>query len=290
MEGHLDHDRRYDFATESWIESILRLWKEPRVDFNGEFFKLKDCVSEPKPVSRPRPDLICAGMSEIGLRYTAKYTDAGFVTGATEDEIAKVSKRAKEIAAEYERSIKTFAMYTIVPGATDAEAQKRVELYINGTDDEAVAGMRASYSRKPDGRETSLVARSGRDGFMTSYIAGTAETICPEDCQHHRNRRSRRHDADLPGLYRRPAPFRRAGSARRQAHRRHPARGGIAVAWYARGVVADLTRQPIWSSEWMRGSSPRITLRYARLTVIGRVAIQRFRAGHGRTRYAVKAE
>ncbi len=121
----LDHDRRYDRATE-WIEIVLRLWAEQRVDYDGEFFQVKDCVSDPKPVSHPRPDLICAGMSEIGLRYTAKYTDAGFVAGRTEEEIAQVSRRAKEIAAEYNRTIKTFAMYTIVPGATDAEAEARV--------------------------------------------------------------------------------------------------------------------------------------------------------------------
>ena len=172
----LDHDRRYDRATE-WIEIVLRLWAEQRVDYDGEFFQLKDCVSDPKPVSHPRPNLICAGMSEVGLRYTAKYMDAGFVAGRTEEEIAAISRRAKEIAAEYGRAIKTFAMYTIVPGVTDAEAEARVEHYIAGTDDEAVAGMRASYDRKPDGRETSLVARSRQNGFMTSYITGNAETI-----------------------------------------------------------------------------------------------------------------
>ncbi len=174
--AELDHDRRYDLARE-WIEIILRLWSEPRVNYDGEFYKITDCVSDPKPVSKPRPDLICAGMSDVGLHYTAKYTDGGFVAGSTEEEIATVSRRAKEIAAGYGKTIKTFAMYTIVPGATDAEAEARVEHYIAGTDQEAVAGMRASYGRKPDGRETSLVARSRANGFMTSYLAGSADTI-----------------------------------------------------------------------------------------------------------------
>ncbi len=174
--AELDHDRRYDFARE-WIEIILRLWSESRVDYKGEFFEITDCVSDPKPVSSPRPDLICAGMSEVGLHYTAKYTDAGFVHGRTEEEIAAVSRHAKEIAAGYGKTIKTFAMYTIVPGATDAEAEARVEHYIAGTDSEAVAGMRASYGLKPDGRESALVTRSTRNGFMTSYIAGSADTL-----------------------------------------------------------------------------------------------------------------
>jgi pyrimidine oxygenase len=174
--AELDHDRRYDLARE-WIEIILKLWSEPRVDYNGEFYKIADCVSDPKPVSNPRPDLICAGMSNVGLHYTAKYTDGGFVAGSSEEEIAQVSRRAKDIAAGYGKTIKTFAMYTIVPGATDKEAETRVERFVAGTDHEAVAGMRASYGLKPDGRETSLVSRARGNGFMTSYIAGSAETI-----------------------------------------------------------------------------------------------------------------
>jgi pyrimidine oxygenase len=171
----LGHDRRYDMASE-WIEIVTRLWTEPRVDFKGEFFEVLDCVSEPKPLSKPRPTLICAGMSEIGLRYTCKYADAAFVAGSTEDEIASISRRTKEIAAEYGKPIKTFAMYTIIPGDTDADARKRVEHYAAGTDHEAVAGMMASYGLKPDGRETALVSRS-RQGFMTTYLDGSVATI-----------------------------------------------------------------------------------------------------------------
>jgi pyrimidine oxygenase len=174
--SELDHDRRYDLARE-WIEIILRLWRDKRVDYHGEFYDITDCVSDPKPVSKPRPDLICAGMSDVGLDFTAKYTDGGFVAGQTEEEIAVVSKRAKDFGAKYGKAIMTFAMYTVVPGITDKEAEARVEHFIAGTDHEAVEGMRASYGLKPDGRETSLVARSRRNGFMTSYLAGGAETI-----------------------------------------------------------------------------------------------------------------
>jgi len=173
---NLDHDRRYDLARE-WIEILLRLWSEKRVDYKGEFFNITDCVSDPKPVSNPRPDLICAGMSDVGLDFTAKYTDGGFVAGQSEEEIASISKRAKDFGARYGKKTKTFAMYTVVPGTTDKEAEARVAHFVAGTDHVAVEGMRASYGLKPDGRETSLVARSKRNGFMTSYLAGSAETI-----------------------------------------------------------------------------------------------------------------
>jgi pyrimidine oxygenase len=175
---HLDHTQRYAYTNE-WVTVLKKLWSEPRVDFDGDFFKLKDCVSDPKPFNGRQPELICAGMSETGLRFTAEHCSAAFVAGSTEEEIARVSARAKEIAAEYGKTIKTYAMYTLIPGATQAEADERVGRYIDGTDSVAVANMVASYGKKPDGKESALVSRS-RGGFMTSRLAGTPETLADQ--------------------------------------------------------------------------------------------------------------
>lgn len=174
-DGAMSHDQRYDLADE-WVQILTQLWGQERVDFAGTHFSMSDCMSNPKPLSRPRPDLICAGTSEVGLRYTARYCDAGFVHGATEEEIAAKSRRAKQLGEEYGKKIKVFAMYTIVPGATDAEAEARVERYRAGADAAAIANMAAGYAPKPGGGESALVARA-RDAFMTSVIAGSAETL-----------------------------------------------------------------------------------------------------------------
>src|SRR5260370_36910935 len=98
-------------------------------------------------------------MSDVGLDFTAKYTDGGFVAGQSAEEIASVSKRAKDFGARYGKQTKTFAMYTVVPGATDKQAEARVAHFVARTDHVAVAGTRASYALKPDGRETSLRER-----------------------------------------------------------------------------------------------------------------------------------
>ena len=54
----LGHGDRYEL-TEEWTTIIKRLWSEESVDFDGRFFHMKDCHSDPKPLSRPpaRPDL-----------------------------------------------------------------------------------------------------------------------------------------------------------------------------------------------------------------------------------------
>lgn len=174
----LDHDQRYDLTRE-WIQAIKRLWTENRVDFHGKYFNLTDCVCDPKPLALPRPELICAGMSEVGIRFTVEEADAMFIAGRDEAELATVSRRAKAVAAERGKSIKTFAMYNLVPAESDAEAAARVADYIAGADIEAINGMIASYGVKPDGRESAFVKRS-REGFMCSRIAGTAESIASQ--------------------------------------------------------------------------------------------------------------
>jgi pyrimidine oxygenase len=173
--AQMDHGARYDRADE-WVQALTRLWTDDRANFDGAYYSLVDCMSNPKPLSRPRPDLICAGTSEVGLRYTAKYCDAGFVHGVTEADIAANARRGKAIAAEYGRTLKMFAMYTIIPGATDAEAEAKVERYRAGADAEAIANMAAGYGKKPDGKESALVSRA-RDVFMSSVIHGAPDTI-----------------------------------------------------------------------------------------------------------------
>jgi pyrimidine oxygenase len=174
----LDHDARYALADE-WITVVKRLWTEQRVDFDGRFFKLADCVSDPKPLAKPYPTLICAGISDAGFRMTAKHADASFVTGKDDAELAINSRRAKTIAREYGKSIKTFIYCCIVPGATDAEAEARVRLYREGVDPETIAGMTDAYQHTPryDGKINTMVLRAEKHAFQTAVIAGSAERI-----------------------------------------------------------------------------------------------------------------
>jgi pyrimidine oxygenase len=171
----LDHDQRYDLARE-WIDIVKKLWTEENVTVDGKYFKMDDCESYPKPISRPLPDLISAGMSDKGLRFGVEVGAACFIGGRDEAELGQVSRRAKQIAAEANKTVKTFAMYAIVEGATDAEAQARAQHYIDGVDVGAVKGMLASYGLLDDGRENSMIARS-RQAFMSSKLVGSAESI-----------------------------------------------------------------------------------------------------------------
>jgi pyrimidine oxygenase len=171
----LDHDERYVLA-EEWTTLVKRLWTEEHVSHDGPFFHFEDCVSDPKPLSRPRPDLICAGMSDRGFRFAVRESDACFVGGRTPDERRDASRRAKAVAAEMGTTIRTYAMSTLIYAETDAKAERLVDIYRDGADMAAIINMMRSWGMPP---ERLTAAAEAQGPFMTHTAVGSPAT-CAE--------------------------------------------------------------------------------------------------------------
>jgi pyrimidine oxygenase len=169
------HDERYDLA-EEWITIIKRLWTDESVTFDGKYFTMDDCQSDPKPVQQPF--LVCAGTSGRGIRFTAEQADAMFAGGKDNDELANISKSVKAMAREAGRSIKTYAMMNLVIGDTDAAAEAQADYFRAGFDFEACKGMMRAYGflDAEIGKENSFV-QNARSSFMSGRIIGSAETV-----------------------------------------------------------------------------------------------------------------
>jgi probable F420-dependent oxidoreductase len=60
------------------IRLMKRLWTEPRVTFDGEFWKLQDASMEPKPLQKPHPPIWFGAHHPNALRRTAGLGD-GFM-------------------------------------------------------------------------------------------------------------------------------------------------------------------------------------------------------------------
>ena len=176
----LSHDDRYVLA-EEWTDIIKRLWSEQSVTHDGRFFQMKDCVSDPKPLSRPRPDLICAGMSDRGFRFSVRESDACFIGGRSYDELRDASRRAKTVAAEMGTHIKTYAMCTVIHADTDAKADALVDYYREGTDMGAIINMLKSWGVPPERLSTVAEAQGP---FMTQTMVGSPAT-CAEKVEHY---------------------------------------------------------------------------------------------------------
>jgi pyrimidine oxygenase len=176
----LDHDGRYALA-EEWITVAKRLWSEDRVDHEGQFYKLEDCMSNPKPAKAP--PIICAGASDRGFRFTVKHCTGSFLLGSNRDDFVRTGLRAKEIAREMGRTdFKTYGLFTIVPGATDKEAQERVDYYNSGVDVVALDNQTREYSSDPSLKQNTMANRfieqgNQRNSMSQAAIIGSPATI-----------------------------------------------------------------------------------------------------------------
>jgi pyrimidine oxygenase len=175
---NVGHDERYDLADE-WIAIIKGLWSEPSVTFDGKYFTMDDCQSDPKPLKPPF--LVCAGTSERGMRFTTEQADAMFVSGRGNDDLARVSRDAKATARVAGRPIKTYTMLNLVIGETDEAAQAEADHYRDGFDFEACKGMMRAYGFLDSeiGKENAFV-QNARSSFMSNKLIGSAETISSE--------------------------------------------------------------------------------------------------------------
>ena len=122
----LDHDRRYDMAAE-WLAIIKRLWTEDEpFDHDGTFYRVKQATMQPKPVQKPHPVVMCAGASQRGREFTAKYADVGFTALEVHDldgMRARVDSHRKLAWDEHRRDVKVWTNAYIFQGETEKEAR-----------------------------------------------------------------------------------------------------------------------------------------------------------------------
>jgi FMNH2-dependent dimethyl sulfone monooxygenase len=134
-----DHRKRYAYAAE-WLEIVERLWSESEpFDYDGEFFKLKQVETAPKPVQAPRPVVMNAGQSPSGLAFAANHADVVFLNTAdkTLDAVAEDVAHVKALGRELGRDVAAWTIVQVVCRDSDQEARDFVDAYVKEGDFEA---------------------------------------------------------------------------------------------------------------------------------------------------------
>ncbi|MFV0257636.1 MAG: LLM class flavin-dependent oxidoreductase [Acidimicrobiales bacterium] len=173
----LDHEGRYGLAQE-WVTVAKRLWTEDRVTHHGRFFDLEDCMSNPKPAALP--PILCAATSDRGFRFTIEHCDVCFMGSTGPDEMISVARRARVVSAELGKPTRTFGLFSIIPGETDADARRRVELYNEGVDVTALANRSREYGQDvPQNTTAKRMIDGGKSGLAVprSALVGSPATI-----------------------------------------------------------------------------------------------------------------
>jgi FMNH2-dependent dimethyl sulfone monooxygenase len=125
------HDDRYA-RTEEWLTVIDNVWKQDHFSFDGRYYKVKDNVLQPKPVSRPRPFIYAGGESEKAKDMISSQCDGYVMHGDTPETIGR------RIADMQERRDKKglppmqfgVAAYSIIRNS-EAEVKKELDRITN---------------------------------------------------------------------------------------------------------------------------------------------------------------
>jgi FMNH2-dependent dimethyl sulfone monooxygenase len=127
-----EHDTRYECADE-WIGLIKKLWTtEGAFDFNGHFFQAPQAYLEPKPIQKPYPIIMSAGLSPAGRRFGARHADIIFILTPTLDDARQAAAETRALARrEFGRDIKVFGMGYVVCADTEREAREYLHYYVH---------------------------------------------------------------------------------------------------------------------------------------------------------------
>lgn len=82
------HDDRYA-RTEEWLTVVDNVWKDDHYSFEGRYYKVKDNVLRPKPLSRPRPFVYAGGESEKAKDLISSTCDGYVMHGDSPDVIGR---------------------------------------------------------------------------------------------------------------------------------------------------------------------------------------------------------
>jgi probable F420-dependent oxidoreductase len=116
--------RRVDEA----IDVCKRLWTEPEVAHDGEFFRFDAVAFEPKPLQQPWPPILVGGESGAALRRAARAGDGWIGMGHTFESAAGQITRLRELRREYDRDSASFQISLGGPVAGTDDVRRWEEL------------------------------------------------------------------------------------------------------------------------------------------------------------------
>jgi pyrimidine oxygenase len=146
--------RRYDFLGE-YVQVLRDLWGTGRSDLKGDFFQMDDCRLSPRPGADMK--IICAGQSDAGMAFSARYADYNFCFGKgmnTPTAFAPAADKLRAATALTGRDVTSYVLFMIIADETDEAARAKWEHYKAGADTEAIAWL---------GQQSAADTRSGAD-------------------------------------------------------------------------------------------------------------------------------
>jgi F420-dependent oxidoreductase-like protein len=153
-------------------EVIRLLWTEPKVDFAGSYYHLREARCEPKPIQKPYPPFVIGGSGErLTLRVVAQYAAIWNFSGGSAEEFTRLSGILNDHCAAVGRN----------PANIQRSVQVRVDpAHLEVTRDQLREFIAAGASHLVLGLSTSGLPPAGEDPYPADIIHRLAtEVIAP---------------------------------------------------------------------------------------------------------------
>jgi len=139
-----EHFRNRYQMLDEYARILRELWETGRSDFKGQYYQMDDCLVRPKPEGEMK--IICAGSSDEGLAFSARWADYAFCLGKgvnTPKAFAFNNERLGKALEKTGREVSVFVLVMVIAAPTEEEAMEKWIHYREGVDQDAVAWLGA---------------------------------------------------------------------------------------------------------------------------------------------------
>jgi pyrimidine oxygenase len=178
--GDEHFSNRYEMLDE-YAHVLRDLWSTGVSNFKGDYYQMEDCRVLPMP--RGEAKIICAGSSDEGLAFSAKWADYAFCLGKgvnTPTAFAGNNDRLAKAAAKTGRNVQTYVLMMVIAASTDEEAMAKWKLYNAGADIGAMSWLSEQSAANNVSATTNtrqLGAPEGAINLNMGTLVGSYETV-----------------------------------------------------------------------------------------------------------------
>jgi FMNH2-dependent dimethyl sulfone monooxygenase len=189
------HDEAYARADE-FVTLMKHLWHEDEpIEFEGAFYQTYGGLILPKPVRKPRPILMSAGQSDVGIDFAARHADWVFCIQPDIESYRNFVNKVHDRAAKYDRKVRVATHAYALMDVTDERARSTADRVAEEIDRKANLIMNESFmtqstsetfgweSSDPDdpwgGMDREAFVRLAM-GIGAHHLIGSYETVAEE--------------------------------------------------------------------------------------------------------------
>ncbi len=99
------------------LQVIKAMWSEDEATFEGQYYRVRGAINEPKPVQKPHPPIwIGGGGEKVTLKLVAQYGDACNVGGdlaTIRHKLEVLRQHCETVGRDYDSVLKTMELYAV---------------------------------------------------------------------------------------------------------------------------------------------------------------------------------